>query len=175
MLVYLKKMYLHMYILKSIINLLNFNIILFSKKSSTLGWSFMTASSQQQLRLAYVCIPWCLKVLVALGRNALNVLVCVSLFQKQDGNLFVLDGWCHGPLLCKAKGDPREVLVQHIHQCAKMLARGHPGTCSFKKGPLYPVPFIFNKLVHPFPSWSGSVCCLPSMGLGEGWSSDARG
>ena len=58
--------------------------------------------------------------------------VCVFFSQKQVVNLFVLDGRCHGPLLCKAKCDPREVLVQHIHQCAKMLARGHPGTCSFK-------------------------------------------
>jgi len=47
------------------------------------------------------------------------------LSKKQDVNLFVVDGRRHGPLLSKAKGDPASLLVQHIHQCAKMLARGH--------------------------------------------------
>ena len=69
---------------------------------------------------------------------------CVFFSKKQDVNLFVLDGRHHGPLLCKAKGDPTDLLVQYIHQCANMLARGHPGTCSFKKGTLYPVPLSFN-------------------------------
>ena len=64
------------------------------------------------------------------GSHAQNVLVvCVCVLSKeQDVNLFVLDGHQHGPLLCKTKGEPRKLLVQHMHQCAKMLAQGHPGT-----------------------------------------------
>ena len=54
------------------------------------------------------------------------------LSKKQDVNLFVVDGRRHGPLLSKAKGDPASLLVQHIHQCAKMLARGHAGTFILK-------------------------------------------
>ena len=38
----------------------NLKTILSSKTSSTLGWSYMTASSQQQLRLPYICICWML-------------------------------------------------------------------------------------------------------------------
>ena len=46
----------------------------------------------------------------------------------QDVNLFVVDGRRNGPLLSKCKGDSTQVLVERIHQCTKMLARGHAGT-----------------------------------------------
>ena len=96
------------------------------------------------------------------------------LSKKQDVNLFVVDGRRHGPLLSKAKGDPASLLVQHIHQCAKMLARGHAGTFILKNRTLYSVPLSFIKLVHPFSSWSSSLCCMSPMVHGEGWESYAR-
>ena len=95
------------------------------------------------------------------------------LSKKQDVNLFVVDGRRHGPLLSKAKGDPASLLVQHIHQCAKMLARGHAGTFILKNTTLYSVPLSFIKLVHPFSSCSSSLCFI-YLGHGEGWESYAR-
>ena len=51
----------------------------------------------------------------------------VYVFCKQDVNVFVLVGRQKGTLLAKSKGEIQECLAQAIHQCAKMLARVHPG------------------------------------------------
>ena len=64
-------------------------------------------------------------------------------------NLFVLDGRRVGPMLCRAKGDLRDVLAQHIHQCSKMLARGHPGT-ERKTVHKYPVMLCFRNILGLF-------------------------
>ena len=83
---------------------------------------------------------------VFLTHMLIGICMCDGTCVKQDVNFFFVDGRRNGPLLTKGKGDLRELLVQNLHQCSKLLARGHPGKFQRQLKELY-VFYFFHFLL----------------------------
>ena len=81
---------------------------------------------------------------------------------EQDVNFFLFDGRRKGSVLSKSKGDIKENLARTVHQCSKMLARGHAGTPSQtceKSDFLFPVDCLGDICkCTQLSSTGGSVC-----------------
>ena len=88
----------------------------------------------------------------------------------QDVNLFVVDGRRNGPLLSKCKGDSTQVLVERIHQCTKMLARGHAGTPHLLEHCAFCI-VRHEKEIHVLQKLMFSCCLFCFVLFGEGGSS----